>query len=89
MKRVLPSALVGWFLSYAEKLERPRLFKWIFALFLINLFIIDPVPFVDEILLGLFTIYLARQKASPAERTEEKVVRGETVKDGRDKKSHR
>ncbi|WP_237065935.1 DUF6116 family protein [Microbulbifer guangxiensis] len=88
MKRVLPSALVGWFLSYAEKLERPRLFRWICALFLINLFIIDPVPFVDEILLGLFTVYLARQKANP-ENAEEKVVRGETVKDGRDDESER
>lgn len=89
MKRVLPSTLVGWFLGYAEKLERPRLFKWICALFLVNLFVIDPLPFIDEILLGLFTLYLARQKATPDKRATEKsrgekVIKGETVKDGRD-----
>ncbi|KUJ81664.1 MULTISPECIES: DUF6116 family protein [Microbulbifer] len=89
MKRVLPSTLVGWFLGYAERLERPRLFKWICALFLVNLFVIDPLPFIDEILLGLFALYLSRQKANPAgsdtgKSGGEKVVKGETVKDGRD-----
>lgn len=62
MKRVLPSALVGWFLSYAGKLEHPQLFKWISVIFLVNLFIPDPIPFADELLLGLVTLYLGRQK---------------------------
>ncbi|MCW8128332.1 DUF6116 family protein [Microbulbifer halophilus] len=59
MKRV---ALVGWFLNYAGKLEHPQLFKWICAIFLVNLFIPDPIPFVDELLLGLATLYLGNQK---------------------------
>lgn len=62
MKRVLPSALVGWFLNYARRLKHPQLFKWICALFLIDLIIPDLVPFVDEILLGLATLFLAAWK---------------------------
>ncbi|WOX05205.1 DUF6116 family protein [Microbulbifer pacificus] len=62
MKRVLPSALVGWFLNYARRLKHPQLFKWICALFLIDLIIPDLVPFVDELLLGLATLFLAAWK---------------------------
>ncbi|WP_346839417.1 DUF6116 family protein [Microbulbifer sp. SAOS-129_SWC] len=68
MKKALPSALVGWFLNYATKLEHPLLFKWISVIFLVNLFIPDPVPFVDELLLGLFTLYLGRRKKAPPPR---------------------
>lgn len=64
MKRVLPSALVGWFLGYARGLKHPQLFKWLCALFLIDLFIPDLIPFVDEILLGLATLFLAAWKKS-------------------------
>ncbi|GAA5525636.1 hypothetical protein Maes01_02208 [Microbulbifer aestuariivivens] len=66
MKKALPSSLVGWFLGYAEKLERPRLFKWICVLFLVDLLVIDPLPFIDEILLMLLTLYLARCKRESA-----------------------
>jgi hypothetical protein len=74
MKRVLPSALVGWFLNYARTLEHPQLFKWISVIFLVDLFIPDLVPFVDEILLGLAALFLGRWKKSrsgkePAEKT--------------------
>lgn len=83
MKKVLPSALVGWFLNYARKLEHPRLFQWICAIFLVNLFIPDPVPLLDELLLGLFALYLGRQK-KVTESTGEKTVgggRGERAKE--------
>lgn len=87
MKRVLPSALVGWFLNYARKLKYPQLFKWICALFLIDLIIPDLVPFVDEILLGLATLMLAswkkRDSEEPQENREtkqEKVVKGHAEK---------
>ncbi|WGL16549.1 hypothetical protein PVT68_17525 [Microbulbifer bruguierae] len=62
MKRALPSVLVGWFLSYARRLKHPQLFKWMCALFLVDLLIPDLVPFVDEILLGLGTLFLAAWK---------------------------
>ncbi|WP_428818511.1 DUF6116 family protein [Microbulbifer sp. MCCC 1A16149] len=62
MKRVVPSSLVVWFLNYARRLKHPQLFKWICALFLIDLIIPDLIPFVDEILLGLATLFLASWK---------------------------
>ncbi|WP_066963454.1 DUF6116 family protein [Microbulbifer sp. Q7] len=89
MKRVLPSALVGWFLNYARRLKHPQLFKWMCALFLIDLIIPDLVPFVDEILLGLGTLFLAAWKKSSHVTSEdpgdnqprqEKVVKGSAEK---------
>ncbi|WP_250463847.1 DUF6116 family protein [Microbulbifer litoralis] len=82
MKRVLPSALVSWFLSYAGKLEHPGLFKWITAIFLVNLFIPDPIIFLDELLLGLLALYLGRQKKDrhPQPATEKNVGRGKGEK---------
>ncbi|MBB5210785.1 DUF6116 family protein [Microbulbifer hydrolyticus] len=85
MKRVLPSALVGWFLRYAHGLKHPQLFKWICAFFLIDLIIPDLVPFVDEILLGLGTLFLASWKKSgstteSSEGRQEKVVTGSAEK---------
>lgn len=85
MKRVLPSALVGWFLNYAETLQHPQLFKWITAIFLVDLFIPDLVPFADELLLGMAAVYLGRRKKSRTQDApEEKPVGhgpGERVKD--------
>jgi len=88
MKRVLPSTLVGWFLSYAKRLKHPQLFKWIVAIFLVDLFIPDLLPFVDEILLGLAALYLGSRKKArpkgPGERPNEKFSGrggGERVKD--------
>ena len=82
MKRVLPSAFVGWFLKYASNLKYPQLFKWICALFLIDLFIPDLVPFADEILLGLATMFLASRKkdrVTTEPQPQEKTVKGETI----------
>ncbi|MCX2781641.1 hypothetical protein OQJ46_01385 [Microbulbifer thermotolerans] len=62
MKKALPSALVGWFLSYARKLEHPQLFRWVAAIFLVDLLIPDLLPFADEVLLGLATLYLGTRK---------------------------
>ncbi|WP_231756889.1 DUF6116 family protein [Microbulbifer elongatus] len=92
MKRVLPSAFVGWFLNYARKLKHPQLFKWICALFLIDLIIPDFLPFVDEILLGLGTIFLAswrkrRDELRDPPQRNEKVVTGTAEKSPSQKSS--
>lgn len=50
------------FFSWARKLKHPTLFKLVGALFVINLFIPDAIPFIDEILLGLGTLVLANWK---------------------------
>lgn len=50
------------FLSWAGKLRYPTLFKLTALLFLLTLFIPDPIPLVDEVLLGLGTLLLANWK---------------------------
>jgi hypothetical protein len=56
-------------LSWARQLRFPTLFKLTAALFLIDLFLPDPVPFIDEIVLGLGTLVLAswRTRRTPLE----------------------
>lgn len=49
-------------LNWARKLRYPTLFKITAALFAITLLIPDPIPLVDEILLGLGTLLLANWK---------------------------
>lgn len=49
-------------LNWARKLRYPTLFKITAVLFVLNLFIFDPLPFLDEILLGLGTLLLANWK---------------------------
>ena len=55
-------ALIAPFIAYAAKLRFPTLFKITAALFAINLFVPDMIPFIDEILLGLGTALLASFK---------------------------
>ena len=49
-------------MSWARKLRYPTLFKITAALFAVTLFIPDPIPFLDELLLGMGTIVLANWK---------------------------
>lgn len=49
-------------LNWARKLRFPVLFKITAALFAITLVIPDPIPFLDELLLGMSTIVLANWK---------------------------
>ncbi|MET4618492.1 hypothetical protein ABIA71_004097 [Stenotrophomonas sp. 2619] len=49
-------------LEWARRLRYPTLFKLTAGLFALTLFIPDPLPGVDEILLGLGTLLLANWK---------------------------
>jgi hypothetical protein len=49
-------------LDWARRLRYPTLFKVTGALFLLTLLIPDPIPLVDEVLLGLGTLLLANWK---------------------------
>lgn len=49
-------------LQWARKLRYPTLFKLTAALFVLTLFIPDPILLVDEVLLGLGTLLLANWK---------------------------
>lgn len=54
-------------LAYAGRLRFPTLFLIALALFVIDMVVPDPIPFVDEILLGLGTLLFAswRRRRDP------------------------
>ena len=58
----MPNPVLLPLLDWARKLRYPTLFKITAALFVVTLFLPDPVPFVDEILFGLGTLRLANWK---------------------------
>jgi hypothetical protein len=66
MARLLLLPLFKW----ARRLRHPTLFKLTAAAFAISvLWPFDPIPFIDEIVLGLATIWLASRKdAKPDDR---------------------
>lgn len=60
---------IGPLLAWARTLRYPTLFKLTSILFLLTLVVPDPIPFLDEILLGLGTLLLAnwhQRKQPPA-----------------------
>lgn len=58
MRPLLLAPLLRWL----GRLSYPRLFLVTATLFVLTLFIPDPIPLVDELLLGLGTLLLARWK---------------------------
>ncbi len=63
------------FLDYAKGLRFPWLVAITAFLFIADLFLLDPIPFVDEILLGLLTIIFASLK----KRRREQVIEGKAL----------
>jgi len=49
-------------LTWLRRLSYPRLFMLTAALFVFSLLVPDPLPFVDELLLGLLSLLLAGRK---------------------------
>ncbi len=58
----MPNPLTYGVLNWARKLRYPTLFKLAAALFVVDVFLPDPVLFVDELLFGLATLLLANWK---------------------------
>ena len=52
------SGLLGWL----SRLRSWQLFVVAGVLFVIDLVVLDPIPFIDEIMLGLTTLIMARWK---------------------------
>lgn len=52
------SGLLGWL----SRLRSWQLFVVTGALFVVDLLVPDPIPFIDEIMLGLTTLIMARWK---------------------------
>lgn len=58
----MPNPVALGLLSWARKLRFPVLFKLTAALFAVSLILPDPIPMLDELLLGLGTLLLASWK---------------------------
>lgn len=56
---------VGFFTGFLESLRSSQLVMLLTALFLLDLFIPDPLPFIDEAVLFLLTLLAARWKSRP------------------------
>lgn len=54
--------MLGPALRWLGRLSYPRLFAVTAALFVLSLIVPDPIPLIDELLLGLGTLLLARLK---------------------------
>jgi len=61
LRNSLPALLIRW----GTKLRFPYLFLLTACVFVANLLIPDVIPFVDEILIGLVTVGLAKLKKQP------------------------
>ena len=76
---------VGRLTRWASGLRFPTLLAVIGSLFALDVLVPDLIPFVDEILLGLFTVLLAmirrKRPASAPEVTEGKTIDVEPVVD--------
>ena len=59
------TTLIAALLRYASNLRFKQLFLLTSALFILDLLIPDMVPFVDEILLGLLTIWFGSWRKKP------------------------
>ena len=58
----MPNPLVARVTSFAGGLRFPQLFFLVAAIFVLDLFIPDGVPFADEMVLALITLMLGRWK---------------------------
>lgn len=52
--------------AFLEQLRSSHLLMLLTGLFVLDLFIPDPIPLIDEIVLGLLTLLVARWKTRPA-----------------------
>lgn len=79
----MPSPLLAPLIAFARRLRYPTLFKITAALFALTLLVPDPLPFIDELLLGLGTLLLAtwKDRGRPAGRDD--VLEGQARREDR------
>lgn len=66
MMTAIKSPIAAMLVRYASRLRFPYLFFITAALFLLNLFLPDTIPFADELLLGLIAVMLGSWRKKPA-----------------------
>lgn len=59
----MPSPAQGLISGFLARLQRPLLFKIAAGLFMLSLLVPDPIPFLDELLFGIITLLLSKQKS--------------------------
>lgn len=64
ISKLARGGLAGILLRWAARLRFPYLFALTAALFLINVFLADPLPFADELLMGLVAVLLGSLRKS-------------------------
>lgn len=74
-----PSVLIATFLAFSNKLKFRNLFIIVIGLFIIDLFIPDFIPLIDEIILGLLAIILANWKKERSQEKEGNLIEGEVI----------
>lgn len=74
-----PTSLNGVFLAFANQLKFKYLFFLVTGLFVIDLFVPDMIPLIDEIILGLLTIILAYWKKEKAQEKQGNLIEGEII----------
>jgi hypothetical protein len=63
----MPNPMLAPLMRWLGGLSHPKLFAVAMALFVVNLFVPDPLPFVDELLLGIGALMLGRRKRRPGQ----------------------
>jgi hypothetical protein len=58
----MPNPATGPIMGFASRLKFPTLFFITLGLWAVNMVIPDPVPLIDEIVMGLLTLLLATWK---------------------------
>jgi hypothetical protein len=79
----MPSPLLAPVIAFARRLRYPTLFKITAGLFVLTLLVPDPLPFIDEILLGLGTLLLASWKDRDKTGRPGEVLEGEARREDR------
>lgn len=79
-----PRALITLFLAFANELKFKNLFLIVIGLFILDLFIPDFIPLIDEIILGLLAIILANWKNERKHEEEGRLIEGEIDKENKD-----
>ena len=74
-----PTSIVSMFLAFANQLKYRNLFLIIISLFVIDLFVPDFIPLIDEIILGLLAIILANWKKERKQEKEGNLIEGEVI----------
>lgn len=75
----MPNPATGPLLGFASRLRFPTLFFITLGLWLVNMVIPDPIPLIDEIVMGLLTLLLATWKSRKPPGTEPPPREGVTI----------